>query len=329
MEELCLNISLLLNLSSSGLAGGPIPPLLPQNLTYSAFLAQNCSEYPLEELYDPEYYSYTYRIVGTVFQGIILLVGLLGNVLVVLVVAKTKSMHSPTNCYLVSLALADIIVLAASVPNELIFYYVIGDKWIWGEWGCAVFSFFQYLGINASSLSLTAFTVERYIAICHPMKAQTMCTVNRAKRIILAVWVFSVIYCAPWLTLTKLIPIPYRGFEDVQKCSFKLSRQEYVYYYFVDLLAFYVLPLLLSVVLYGLIARILFASHSVSVKSTVGGKTINGQLTVDSTKTNAARTQVSLQRLLNYKIHNIKSVFVCSFAAPLSPPKLLNNLHEL
>ena len=38
--------------------------------------------------------------------------------------------------------------------------------------GCSTFVYCQYLGINVSALSLTAFTVERYIAICHPMKAQ-------------------------------------------------------------------------------------------------------------------------------------------------------------
>ena len=30
----------------------------------------------------------------------------------------------------------------------------------------------QFLAMNASALFLSAFTVERYIAICHPMKAQ-------------------------------------------------------------------------------------------------------------------------------------------------------------
>lgn len=200
-------------------------------------------------------------------------------------------MHSPTNCYLVSLAIADIIALVASVPNEIIFYYLIGDRWVWGAGGCAVFTFAQFLGINASALSLTAFTVERYIAICHPMKAQTMCTVNRAKKIIFGVWIFSVIYCGPWLFLTKLIAIPYKGFEDVMKCSFKLSRETYVYIFLVDLIAFYIFPLVLSMILYGLIARILFASHSVKASS---GGSKNGQLTisVDSTRTNAARTQV-------------------------------------
>jgi thyrotropin-releasing hormone receptor len=55
-------------------------------------------------------------------------------------------MHSPTNCYLVSLAAADCVVLIASVPNEILSYYVIGSQWIWGPIGCAVFVFLQNLG---------------------------------------------------------------------------------------------------------------------------------------------------------------------------------------
>jgi len=47
---------------------------------------------------DPSYYSLNYRIVGTLFQGLILLFGLLGNLLVVVVVFRTRSMHSTTNC---------------------------------------------------------------------------------------------------------------------------------------------------------------------------------------------------------------------------------------
>jgi hypothetical protein len=51
---------------------------------------------------EPQYYSYRYRAVGTFFQGIVLVIGVLGNVMVVVVVRRTQSMHSPTNCYLVS-----------------------------------------------------------------------------------------------------------------------------------------------------------------------------------------------------------------------------------
>ncbi|XP_013773152.2 LOW QUALITY PROTEIN: thyrotropin-releasing hormone receptor-like [Limulus polyphemus] len=208
----------------------------------------------------PTYYSLNYRIVGTIFQGIIFVVGALGNIMVVIVVTKTRSMHTPTNCYLVSLSLADLMVLVASVPNEVLSYYLLGDEWIWGRAGCVIFIFLQYLGINASSLSITAFTVERYIAICHPMKAQMVCTVNRAKKIIIGVWVVACIYCSPWLFLTKTVPIFYKGQENMETCTFALSREHYLGYFFADLVLFYIFPLLLSCVLYGLIARILFTN---------------------------------------------------------------------
>ncbi|XP_013773150.2 thyrotropin-releasing hormone receptor-like [Limulus polyphemus] len=210
---------------------------------------------------EPSFYPMHYRIIGTTFQGLIFLTGVLGNIMVVIVVTKTRSMLTTTNCYLVNLSLADLMVLVASVPNEVLSYYLLGDEWIWGRAGCVIFIFLQYLGINASSLSITAFTVERYIAICHPMKAQMVCTVNRAKKIIIGVWVVACIYCSPWLFLTKTVPIFYKGHENMETCTFALSREHYLGYFFADLVLFYIFPLLLSCVLYGLIARILFTSE--------------------------------------------------------------------
>lgn len=81
---------------------------------------------PGPEYLDPSYYSINYRIVGTVFQGIVFIVGVLGNIMVVIVVWQTRSMHTPTNCYLVSLSIADFMVLIASVPNEILAYYLLG-----------------------------------------------------------------------------------------------------------------------------------------------------------------------------------------------------------
>ena len=59
----------------------------------------------------------SFIISGTVFQSSIFLVGVLGNLMVVLTVRGTKSLHTTTNCYLVSLALSDMITLLSSVPQ--------------------------------------------------------------------------------------------------------------------------------------------------------------------------------------------------------------------
>ena len=65
----------------------------------------------------PAYYSALYGIIGTIFQSSIFLVGIAGNLLVVVMVAISKPLHTITNCYLVSLAIADIITLVFSVPQ--------------------------------------------------------------------------------------------------------------------------------------------------------------------------------------------------------------------
>ncbi|XP_066908476.1 thyrotropin-releasing hormone receptor-like [Halyomorpha halys] len=209
----------------------------------------------------PDYFSYRYRIIGTLLQGIIFIVGILGNAFVVAVVLKVRSLRSPTNCYLLSLAMADSMVLLASIPNEIFSYYIVGNRWFWGEAGCRMMIFFQNLGINASSLSLIAFTVERYIAICQPMKAQKICTLGRAKRITLGVWGFASAYCSPWLFgLTTTKPLKYRCQPEVLQCAFGRPRNEYLAVFFTDLIMFYVIPLILSCVLYYYISQSLLMS---------------------------------------------------------------------
>ncbi|XP_061703066.1 osteoclast stimulatory transmembrane protein isoform X2 [Syngnathoides biaculeatus] len=183
-------------------------------------------------------------------------VGISGNVMVVMVVLRSKRMATATNCYLVSLAVADLVVLlTAGLPN-------ISDVlafWVYGYTGCLCITYLQYLGINVSSCSITAFTVERYIAICHSMKAQFICTVSRAKRIIAGVWVFTSLYCIMWFFLVDTDESVYSDGVAVT-CGYRVSRSLYMPIYFLDFALFYVIPLAVAGVLYGLIARILFAS---------------------------------------------------------------------
>ncbi|MGH0130798.1 UNVERIFIED_CONTAM: hypothetical protein FKN15_071465 [Acipenser sinensis] len=181
-------------------------------------------------------------------------VGIAGNIMVVLVVLRTKHMMTPTNCYLVSLAIADLIVLlAAGLPN----ISEVVASWIYGYTGCLCITYLQYLGINVSSCSITAFTIERYIAICHSIKAQFICTVSRAKKIIACVWIFTSVYCIMWFFLVDTNETIYAD-GVVVKCGYRVSRNLYMPIYFLDFTLFYVIPLIVATVLYGLIARILF-----------------------------------------------------------------------
>ncbi|KAK3548097.1 hypothetical protein QTP70_004524 [Hemibagrus guttatus] len=196
--------------------------------------------------------SVEYKTVSVFLVVLVCGVGIVGNIMVVLVVLTTRHMRTPTNCYLVSLAVADLTVLvAAGLPN---ISESLMAMWVYGQAGCLGITYLQYLGINVSSCSITAFTVERYIAICHPMRAHTVCTVSRAKRIIAGVWAFTCVYCMLWLFL---VDIQVNSDGRVQ-CGYRVSRDLYLPIYLIDFTIFYVIPLLLAIILYGLIARILY-----------------------------------------------------------------------
>ncbi|CAL8357777.1 unnamed protein product [Lota lota] len=198
--------------------------------------------------------SLEFKTVSVFLVLLVCTMGIVGNVMVVLVVLTTRHMRTPTNCYLVSLAIADLTVLvAAGLPNVA---ESLSGTWVFGHSGCLGITYLQYLGINVSSCSITAFTVERYIAICHPMRAKTVCTVSRAKRIIAGVWIFTCIYCMLWFFL---VDIKVRE-TSISICGYKVKRELYLPIYLIDFAIFYVVPLLLAIVLYGLIARILYLS---------------------------------------------------------------------
>ncbi|XP_049459161.1 thyrotropin-releasing hormone receptor b [Epinephelus fuscoguttatus] len=264
-------------------------------------------------------YSIQYKVLSSLLLFLICALGIVGNVMVILVVLTTKHMRTPTNCYLVSLAVADLMVLtAAGLPTitDSIF-----GSWVFGRYGCLCITYFQYLGINASSCSITAFTIERYIAICHPIKAQFLCTLSRAKKIILFVWAFTSLYCVMWFYLSDIQEQVYDNITIIT-CGYRVPRKFYLPIYFFDFGVFFVLPLLLSAVLYGLIARILFLNP---LPSDPKDKKKNGQ----NNHTNNKRTSCKNSRhssstaTSRRQVTKMLAVVVILFAALWMPYRTL------
>ncbi|CAI5438187.1 unnamed protein product [Caenorhabditis angaria] len=179
--------------------------------------------------------------------SILSIIGVVGNVLVITVVLKVRGMKTPTNCYLVSLAASDTLFFFASMPHEMMYLIGNGDHYIFGSIGCALLTYLPYLAMNTSSLSITAFTVERFIGICYPYRARTMCTVKRAKLIICMLWIVSIIYHSQWLFLAAVVEDKYGT-----ACSFRLERNDLSYkiVFLADFFFLYVVPMLLDIIIY-------------------------------------------------------------------------------
>lgn len=128
--------------------------------------------------------------------SVIFLVGVVGNFLVCLVILKHRSMKTPTNYYLFSLAVSDLLVLLFGMPLE-VYEMWSNYPFLLGPVGCYLKTALFETVCLASVLSVTTLSAERYVAIRHPFRAKLASTRRRALRTILALWLLSVLFSLP------------------------------------------------------------------------------------------------------------------------------------
>lgn len=93
--------------------------------------------------------------------AVIFISGIVGNVCTCVVIARNKSMHTATNYYLFSMAISDLLLLLVGLPPEFL-YIISNTPYMFGSVYCIVQSFASETCANASVLTITAFTVERF-----------------------------------------------------------------------------------------------------------------------------------------------------------------------
>ena len=72
------------------------------------------------EQYDVIKQPFYMIVIYSVVYGLVFIFALLGNILVMVVVSRNKSMHNATNYFIVNLAIADILVALFCVPITLL-----------------------------------------------------------------------------------------------------------------------------------------------------------------------------------------------------------------
>ncbi|XP_076058272.1 uncharacterized protein LOC143035286 [Oratosquilla oratoria] len=147
--------------------------------------------------YCDSYYIFFWEELGPllVVYGLTFLVGVVGNLLIIVVVRRNPRLHNATNMFLTSLATADLLFLLLSVPVKVakLFSYT----WNFGPVLCKLVHYVQNILVICSVLTLAAISVERYYGIVHPMKAVYKCTMSQARKVIAIVWIASFFLASP------------------------------------------------------------------------------------------------------------------------------------
>ena len=120
----------------------------------------------------------------------------LGNILVILAVVRERYLRSATNYFIVSLALADLVIGSVVMPFA-ISLEVTNQRWLFGRDWCDVWHSFDVLASTASILNLSVIALDRYLAITNPMKYPTRITHSRILVLIALVWILSSLISFP------------------------------------------------------------------------------------------------------------------------------------
>ncbi|XP_068168052.1 alpha-2B adrenergic receptor [Antennarius striatus] len=126
---------------------------------------------------------------------------IVGNFMVIIAVLTSRSLRSPQNLFLVSLAAADILVATLIIPfslaNELLGYWYFKSLW------CEIYLALDVLFCTSSIVHLCAISLDRYLSISRVTYGRQR-TAKRIKTAILVVWLISaIISFPPLLSLNK------------------------------------------------------------------------------------------------------------------------------
>ncbi|XP_055884322.1 QRFP-like peptide receptor [Biomphalaria glabrata] len=183
--------------------------------------------------------------------GLTLVLGLTGNILVIVSVARYRRMHNVTNIFLLSLATADLLLVTTCVPVKFARFFTF--TWQYGEVLCKFVHYLQNVTIICSVLNLTGLSLERYYAILHPMRAKYTCTVTMARRFVVLIWTMSIVMAIPILIGQRqvLVGKKIQGYWCVEEWSPLMAK---IYNLYMILVVF-VLPLGLMAYAYTCICR--------------------------------------------------------------------------
>ncbi|XP_009903244.2 delta-type opioid receptor [Dryobates pubescens] len=137
-------------------------------------------------------------VVITALYSVVCVVGLLGNVLVMYGIVRYTKMKTATNIYIFNLALADALA-TSTLPFQSAKYLM--ETWPFGELLCKVVLSIDYYNMFSSILTLTMMSVDRYIAVCHPVRALDFRTPAKAKVVNVCIWLLSSLIGVPIMVM--------------------------------------------------------------------------------------------------------------------------------
>lgn len=157
-----------------------------------------------------------FDVVTAVVFTVVFIVGLLGNTLAIYVLLYYIKIKTVTNMYILNLALADELYILG-IP--FLGTYSVLSYWPYWSFLCKVCMTADAISQFASTFCLMVMSIDRYLAVVHPVHSSKWRKLNVAKISSAAVWAVSFLIVLP-VTLYSGVP------EDVDICNINWPEPE-------------------------------------------------------------------------------------------------------
>ncbi|KAL6254678.1 allatostatin-A receptor-like [Pogonomyrmex barbatus] len=227
------------------------------------------------------YHEFEYELVHSIvvvvvplFFGIIGILGLAGNSLVVVVVAANPGMRSTTNILIINLAVADLLFVIFCIPftatDFVLPYWPFGNVW------CKIVQYLIIVTAYASVYTLVLMSLDRYLAVVHPIASMSWRTENHAIQAICVTWVVILALSTPALVIHGEIRYVFQEHnysENLTACRI-LEQYDWTSFQMSFFLTSYVLPLVLICIFYMSMLVKLWRGARISAESRRGRRRV-------------------------------------------------------
>ena len=134
-------------------------------------------------------------LLTTLIMIMLIVTTVIGNVFVIVAVFNYKPLRIVPNFFIVSLAIADLLVALIVMPFHV--SNNIAIKWLYGTVFCDLWLTFDVLLCTASILNICVIALDRYWAIHDPINYAQKRTVKRVLIMILIAWLASAVISVP------------------------------------------------------------------------------------------------------------------------------------
>lgn len=207
--------------------------------------------------------------------SLIICMAILGNLLILTAIYRFPRLRTFTNVFVANLAVADLLLALFGMPFTMV--SSITYKWVFGDIMCKIQGFTNSLFCEASVLTLTFVSLERFIAIIYPLSYANLLTSRNVTISLCFIWMQGLVCASSTFWFSKFT---FLEFEHICTVDWGFNPD----YTITFTVVFFFVPCFIVVIFYSIILKTALRQQKRIGTLKVGEIQQNDELKLPTTK---------------------------------------------